>query len=156
MAMGKKGPLTFQEGELRPTEDWKAIDVVFNSLENAEVTLYAGVWGGKSGAVWVDDLRFEELSLGNVLRRSGCPFSVKSADGKRTYEEGRDYEPVRDEKLGQEPWAGEYSFAHKGPQLRLTKGSRIGDGDNLLVSWYHPVKTHSFQVGCSLVEPKTF
>src|SRR5262249_35179255 len=76
MAMGKKGPLTFQEGELRPTEDWKLLDVVFNSQDNDEVTLYAGVWAGKSGAVWVDDVAFEELSLVNVLRRSGCPFVV--------------------------------------------------------------------------------
>jgi hypothetical protein len=156
MAMGKKGPLTFQEGELRPTEDWKAIDVVFNSQDNDNVSLYAGVWGGKSGAVWVDELALEELSLVNALRRSGCPFVVKSADGRITYEEGKDYEKVRDEKLGNDPWAGEYSFAHKGPPLRLTKGSRIRDGDKLLVSWYHPVKTHSFQVTCSLIEPKVF
>jgi hypothetical protein len=156
MAMGKGGPLSFQEGELKPTEDWKQIAVVFNSQDNDEMTLYAGVWGGKSGTVWVDEVALEELSLVNVLRRSGCPFTVKSADGKTTYDEGKDYEPVRDEKLGQDPWAGEYGFSHKGAELRLTKSSRIKDGDRLLVGWYHPVKTHSYQVGCSLTEPKLF
>jgi hypothetical protein len=156
MAMGKAGPLSFQEGELKPTEDWKRIDIVFNSQDNDEVTLYAGIWGGKSGTVWVDEVALEELALVNVLRRSGCPFVVRSSDGKTTYEEGKDYEPVRDEKLGQDPWAGEYNFAHKGPELRLTKSSKIKDGDKVLVSWYHPVKTHSYQVGCSLIEPKVF
>jgi hypothetical protein len=48
--------------------DWKKIEVVFNSQDNDEVTLYAGVWAGKSGTVWVDEVTFEELSLVNVLR----------------------------------------------------------------------------------------
>lgn len=156
MAMGKAGQLTFQDGELKPTEDWKSIDVVFNSQDNDEVTLYAGVWGGKSGAVWVDEVRLEELSLVNLLRRSGCPFVVKSADGKTTYEEGKDFEPVRDPKLGDDPYRGEYGFDHPGATIRLTKASRLGEGDRLLVSWYHPVKTHSYQVMCSLTEPKVY
>ena len=46
------------------------------------------------GTIWVDDLAIEELALVNILRRQGCPLTVKSADGKTTYEEGRDFEPV--------------------------------------------------------------
>jgi hypothetical protein len=157
MALGANGrALSFQEGEIKPTQDWTEVDVVFNSLDQNEVNLYAGIWGGRSGKLWVDDLRLEELALVNVLRRSGCPFSVKSSDGKTTYEEGKDYEPVRDEKLGRVPWAGEYSFAHKGPVLRLTAGSRIRDGERLRVSWYHPIKTHNYQIMCSLTEPKLY
>lgn len=156
MAMGAKGPLTFQEGEAKPTQAWAEVDVVFNTQGNDAVTLYAGVWGGKSGTLWVDDMRLEELSLVNVLRRPGCPFTVTSADGKTAYVEGKDFAPVRDAKLGQEPWAGEYGFRHRGAELRLLPGSRIKEGERLLVGWYHPVKTHSYQVMCCLSEPRLY
>jgi hypothetical protein len=81
---------------------------------------------------------------------------VASADGKTVYEEGKDFQPVRDPKLGQEPYAGEYSFRHPGPALRLTPGSRLKDGDRLRVSWYHPVVTEQSQVMCCLSEPKVY
>ena len=68
--------------------------------------------------MWVDDLALEELALVNVLRRPGCPLAVKSADGKTTYEEGRDFEPVVDPKLGRVPWEGEYEFDHAGPAIK--------------------------------------
>jgi hypothetical protein len=120
------------------------------------VNLYAGVWGGATGTLWLDELEFEELALVNVLRRPGCPLKVTSKDGSVTYVEGKDFEPVVDAKLGQVPWEGEYESAHEGARLRLTKGSRIKDGQTLLVSWYHPVVTHGFQVMCCLSEPKVY
>ena len=146
--------LTFHEGGLEPTQDWKQIDVVFNSLDEREVNLYAGFWGEGKGTFWLDDLAFEELALVNLLRRKGCPFVVKSADGKTTYEEGRDFEPVADAKLGQVPWAGEFEFDHPGAIIRITPRSRIRSGDRLKVSWYHPIITHGSQVMCCLSEPK--
>jgi hypothetical protein len=158
LALGKGGrALTFfAEGAVKATEDWKQVDVVFNSLDEAEVNLYAGEWGGQGGTLWLDDLKLEELGLVNVLRRDGCPLAVTSADGKTIYAEGKDYLPVRDAKLGQEPYAGEYSFGHAGPALQLGPGSRIKDGDRLLVSWYHPVLTHGEQVMCCLSDPKVY
>ena len=146
--------LTFHEGGLEPTADWKKVDVVFNSLEEREVNLYAGFWGEGKGTFWIDDLALEELALVNLLRRKGCPFVVKSADGKLTYEEGRDYEPVADPKLGQVPFAGEYEFEHEGARIRITPRSRIRSGERLRVSWYHPIITHGSQVMCCLSEPK--
>jgi hypothetical protein len=148
--------LTFQEGGIDPTMDWRQIDVVFNSLDQREINVYAGLWGGTSGTLWIDELAVEELPLVNVLRREGCPFAVTSADGKTTYEEGRDYAPVADPKLGQVPYAGEYDFRHEGAKLRLAKGSRIRAGDRLKVSWYHPVLTHGSQIMCCLSEPKVY
>ena len=99
-------------------------------------------------------LAVEELALVNVLRRPGCPLSVKSADGKTIYEEGRDFEPVIDPKLGHVPWEGEFEFDHAGPAIKITPRSRIKNGDSLRVSWYHPVITHGSQVMCCLSEPK--
>src|SRR5262249_48944805 len=66
------------------------------------------------------------------------------------------YQPVRDERLGQDPYAGEYSFRHAGAALRLTAASRIKDGDRLRVSWYHPVLVHGSQVAGCLTEPKVY
>ena len=146
--------LTFHEGGLEPTADWKKVDVVFNSLGEHEVALYAGFWGQGKGTFWIDDLALEELALVNLLRRKGCPFEVKSADGKITYQEGRDYEPVADAKLGQVPWLGEYEFEHRGAVIGITPRSRIRGGDRLRVSWYHPIITHGSQVMCCLSEPE--
>ncbi len=148
--------LTFYEGELKPTQDWQQVSVVFNSLDETEVTVYAGQWGGQSGVMWLDDLALEEVGLMNVLRRDGCPFTVASSDGKTTYEEGKDYLPVRDAKLGQVPYAGEYDFSHPGPSLQLPENSRIKDGETLKVSWYHPVAVHGSQMMCCLTEPKVY
>lgn len=157
LAIGKSGRgLTFHESHLKPTQDWTEIVVPFNSLEDDEVNLYAGQWGGKSGTLWLDELKLEEMGLANVLRRPGCPFVVTSADGKTTYEEGKDFEPVRDPKLGNEPYAGQYSFKHAGPTIRLTTDSRIKDGERLRVSYYHPVQVHGEQMMCCLSEPKVY
>src|SRR5262249_40202880 len=116
--------------------------------------LYVGVWGEGKGTLWVDDLALEEMALVNVLRRRGCPLTVKSADGRTTYKEGRDFEPVVDPKLGNSPWAGEYDFDHPGAEIRLPAHSRIKSGDRLRVSWYHPVITLGSPVMCCLSEPK--
>jgi hypothetical protein len=157
LVMGDRtGRLTYQDAEAQQTQDWTAIDVVFNSRDNTEVTLYAGVWDGQKGRAWIDDLKLEELALVNVLRRPGCPLRVTSEDGKISYTEGKDFAPIADAKLGRVPYAGEYAFDHAGPTVRILPGGRIQDGDTIKISWYHPIKIHSYQVMCSLLEPKVF
>jgi hypothetical protein len=149
--------LTFHEVRLKPTQDWTELEVIFNSLGYDQVTGYLGVWGGFKGTVWADDWKLEEMSLVNVLRRDACPFQVTSADGGTVYEEGKDFQPVKDPKLGQGPGGrGEYDFRHAGAEIRLTPASRIKDGTPLKVSWYHPVVVHAGQVPCSLTDPKVF
>lgn len=148
--------LSFQEGGISPTQDWTRIDCVFNSLDFPAVNLYAGVYGGGSGTMWIDDVSLEEMGLTNVLRRPGCPFSVTSDDGKTTFVEGKDFEPVADPKLGRIPYAGEYEFFHEGPPIRVRKGSTIREGQTLRVSYYHPVPTLQAQVMCCPSEPKTY
>ncbi len=158
LAIGASGQrqLTFHEGGLRPTGDWTRVEVVFNSQDQTEVNLYAGVWSGRSGVLWLDDLELEELSLVNVLRRDGCPLTVTTEDGGLTYIEGRDFEPVQDPKLGTVPYNGEFEFSHSGPPLRISAPSRIKNGERLRVSWYHPVLTHGTDVAACLSEPKVY
>ena len=43
----------------------------------------------------------EEIGLVNVLRRPGCPVTVRGENGT-IYEEGRDYEKIVDPQL--HPW----------------------------------------------------
>lgn len=148
--------LTFHEPRLQPTRDWTQLEVVFNSLEESEVLIYAGQWGGQSGTLWLDELALEEQALVNVLRRDGCPLTVTSADGQTEYLEGKDFQPIRDPKLGRDPYAGLYGLHHPGPTLRLTENSRIKEGDRLRVGWYHPIITLDAQVMCCLTEPKVY
>jgi CheY-like chemotaxis protein/HPt (histidine-containing phosphotransfer) domain-containing protein len=72
------------------------------------------------------------------------------------YTEGKDFLAVRDAKLGQVPYAGEYEFNHPGAALHLTDHSRIRYGDRLRVSWFHPVLIHGSQMACCLAEPKVY
>jgi hypothetical protein len=157
VAIGASGrTLSFREGGVEPTQDWTRVDVVFNSQGESQINVYVGMWGGKLGTLWVDDLAIEEISLVNVLRRDGCPLVVASEDGKTTYVEGRDFEPVVDPKLGDVPYAGEYSFGHEGPAIRLKAGSRIKEGERLRVSWYHPSLVLAADTACCLAEPKVY
>lgn len=146
--------LTFLEGGVASDQDWKRVEVVFNSLDQTKVNAYVGLWGPSGGKVWVDDVAVEPMGLTNVLRREGCPLVVTSDDGTTTYEEGRDFEPVSDPKLGRVPWDGEYSSSHDGPPIRISAGDRIRDGQKLRVSWHHPVAVHGSQVMCCPSDPK--
>jgi hypothetical protein len=73
------------------------------------------------------------------------------------YTEGKDFQPVKDDKLGRASGGrGEYDFRHAGAEIRLTVASRIKPGAALRVSWYHPVIVHGGQVPCSLTDPRVF
>jgi hypothetical protein len=97
------------------------------------VAVYLGVWGAAKGTLRWKDWRIEEVGLLNVLRRPGAPLTVK-ADG-RVLEEGKDFEPVKDPRMGTVPWPGGYEVFHAAPPIK-TKG--LAEGTELRVSWYHP------------------
>jgi hypothetical protein len=141
---------------VKPTQDWTKHQFVFNSQNCGDVLLRVGVDGrGESGKAWFDDLLIEEIGLLNVLRRPGCPLEVRGEDGI-VYEEGHDFEPVGDPKLGRLfPWGG-YSFTHEPPPLRLTKGSRLRDGQRLRVSFYHATAVYGHQVSICLSCPRAY
>ncbi|QDU93296.1 hypothetical protein [Lignipirellula cremea] len=141
---------------VKPTQPWTRHRVIFNSLEHKEVLIYLGVWEGKSGKVWIDDIRLEEVAGVNMVRRSGCPLHVRCFDGSVTYEEGRDFERWEDPQLGRVPYLGEYDDSHEAPPLKITPGSRITNGQPLMVSYYHTVRIHNGQVCASLVADEVF
>jgi hypothetical protein len=141
--------VSFQTFAIRPTQDWTRHDLVFNTLVNSDVMLYLGVWGGGTGKLWWDDLSIEEIGLVNVLRRPGCPVSVRGENGV-VYEEGRDFETIRDPNL--HPWQA----YHEMPPIRLPANSRIREGERLRVSYYHPLIIYEDRLNGCLSEPKIF
>jgi len=126
-----------------PTQGWTTHDISFNSLGHREVQVYFGVWKSARGSLAWKDWKIEEAGLLNVLRRPGAPCVV---DG---YTEGKDYEPIRDDKLGTTPWRGQYDRWHEPPLIK----TGLPDGVRLRVSWYQPAVFYNGQVACCLSEP---
>ncbi|HEV2393219.1 MAG TPA: carbohydrate binding domain-containing protein [Verrucomicrobiae bacterium] len=141
--------ISFQSFHVDATQDWKHYDLVFNSLDHTNGRVYLGTWSGKSGRMWWDDLLIEEIGLVNVLRRPGCPVTVRGEDGA-SYEEGRDYQRIVDPQL--HPWVA----FHQAPLIKLTPSSRIHEGTRLRVSYYHPLIVYEDRINSCLSEPKIF
>lgn len=143
------GAVNYTDLQLESTQDWTEHHAVFNSLGNE--TLAVGLYLSRpgEGEIWWDDLKIEEVGLLNVLRRPGCPLSVRGEDGT-PYQEGRDFAEVRD------PLLDPYDVYHQPPSVQLTADSRIRDGARLRVSYYHPVLIHTDQVVGCLSEPAMF
>jgi len=135
---------------LSATTDWRKISFLFNSLNYDKVNLYAGLWGGKAGKVWLDDWFIEDAGPVNVLHRPGTPVMVRSADGTTTYEEGIDYAPLNSPDFS--VWRGDSRPA----VLKLIPGSPIKDGERLRVSLYHSMLIHDSQVTVCMAEPEVY
>ena len=148
--------LNFAWPAIGADEDWRRVDVTFNSLDNETVNLYVGTWDGRGGTIWWDDVRVEEAGLLNLIRRDGAPFRLTSADGRDVYVGGRDYEPPVDPKMGNDPYAGEYSVWHDPPPLLIPAGSRIRDGQSVLASYAHAMPVGDGQVMCCMREPELY
>ncbi len=148
--------LNYYQPKIAKTQGWKRIHITFNSLEFDEVNLYLGVWGGKGGKIWWDDVRIEPAGLVNVVRRKGAPLSVKSLDGKVAYLEGRDFAAIHDPLLGRLRYSGQFTVWHNQPTVKVPPGSRLKDGQTVLVSYYHTALIHWGQVMCCMSEPKVY
>jgi hypothetical protein len=122
--------------------------VAFNSWDYSWVELTPVVTDTKSGRLWLDELKIEEIALVNVLRRPGTPLVVKGEKSGVEYVEGQDFEPVADPQL-------DFRVSHDGPAIRLTQQSRIRDGERLLVSFYHPALIYRSQTPICMSEPET-
>jgi hypothetical protein len=125
---------------------WRQVQVVFNTLEFAQINLYVGLWGGSSGTFWVDDFEIRENGLANVLRRPGTPMHVRSASGAVEYREGVDFQPVADPRLGN----GVYPW-HQPPTFRRTTGGALRNGDTIDISFFHPITTYGDENGIGQV-----
>ena len=150
MVLGNNRDLAPRQFNLPTTTDWRKISMLFNSLECDKVQVYAGMWEGKAGAVWLDDWTLEEVGPVNVLRRPGTPVFVKSEDGTTTFVEGKDYAPLVDPNFS--PWRD----TDPAIPLKLLPGGAIQSGQRLRVSWYHSLLIHDSQVTVCMAEPKLY
>jgi len=131
------------------TTDWRHVVMGFNSLDYEIVRIYAGAWGGKAGRFWIDDLELEEVGLLNVLRRPGTPVTVRDAKSGQIYEEGKDFAPIKDDRLN-------FQFDHESPSIEILPGGRIQGGQRLSVSYYHGIAIYDGQVTICMSEPKPY
>jgi hypothetical protein len=150
LALANDRELAPREFDVPSTSDWHQLSMLVNSLDIDTISLYVGVWGGKKGRFWLDDLSIEEIGPLNVLRRPGTPVTVKSEDGQVIYEENRDFAPLRD------PQFSFYQIDRPSPPLQVLPHGRIKDDQKLLVSWYHPMVVHSSQVSVCMGEPELY
>jgi hypothetical protein len=139
-----------REFHVPSTADWRKLSMLFNSLSFDQISLYAGLWGGKAGKVWLDDWSVEEVGPINVLHRPGTPVTVRSDDGSTTFTEGKDYAALMDPNL--QPWHED----KEAMPLKILPGGRIHDGDRLHVSWYHSMIINDSQVGVCMAEPALY
>ena len=144
-ALSDSRTLQWQNLGVQRTQDWKEHHVVFNTLDHEKIGIYFGVWDAAKGTLQWKDWKIEEAGLVNVLRRPGAPFTIQG------YQEGKDYEPVVDPKLGAHPWKGEFDSWHEPVKIK----TKLPDGTKLRVSWFHPAIIHDGQVSACIAEPKT-
>ena len=155
-AIGKSGQsLSFRSLPIKRTMDWTPLDVTFNTLDNSEVNFYVGIWGGKSGTLWWDDVKIEQGGFVNLVRRPGAPFKVTSLDGKTVYREGIDLQPVSDPKMGNAQWPGDYDTWHTPPAVKIVPGHGLKAGDRVVADYYHTALIYDGQAMVCMAEPKT-
>jgi hypothetical protein len=146
-ALGGRQVLDFiRPLDIRPDQDWRNYDVVFNSLDHRELEVYMGLWQAARGRLEWTDWRIEEIGLLNVLRRAGAPCVVEGRV------EGRDYEFIHDPDLERVRGTGDYSEWHEPPRIR----TRLPDGTVLRVSWYHPAFFFGGNTTACPSDPGTF
>jgi len=146
---GNRG-LNFDSLRVKPTQDWTTHHVVFNSLSNTEAQIYFGCWGGRSGSLWFDDAKLEEVGLLNLVRRPGAPLVVRRDEGG-ALSERKDFEPVIDPRMGVKPWKGSYDLYHEPPII----WTKLADGTRLRVSYHHAVTVNEDQAMICPSEPRT-
>jgi hypothetical protein len=155
--LNKEGlALTHTNLGVKPTQDWTQHDIVFNTQDSSDVNVYLGIWGGSTGAVWIDDLSLRMSGAVNMVRRPGAPIRVASADGKTEFAEGKDFAKWTDPKTGRDPYESQYTIYHDEPAIVIPAGSRIKEGDKLRVGYYHTVTVYDGQISACLTEPQLY
>lgn len=127
------------------TTGWTHVEVVFNTLQYKTVTFYIGEWGARSGTLWWDDFRVQEIGLENILRRKGTPVHIRNAHTGVEYRESVDVTPIVDPAVAANH--GSYGPYHTPPTLRRVTSGAIRNGDSIIVSYFHPFTSVSDENG---------
>lgn len=144
----------FKSGEAL-TLGWTEMKLAFNSQKTTSLSVILGVYSGTSGKIWWDDVKLSSTPLLNLVRRSSLPLVLKTTSG-RVLKEKTDYGAVRDPKLGQTIFQGNFDTYHSAPSIVTKAASGLSEGDTVLLNGYHTMITFKGQVGCSWLENKVF
>ena len=150
---GGEDELNYADLEVKPAQDRTLYHVVFNSLENREVTIsFRAGYSGSDGELWWDNPKIEETGLLNIVRRESAPLTVSVEEAGWGLKEGENFEPVSDPKMGHTPWPGAYDVWHDPPVMKMRN---VPDGTKLSVSFYHSITTGEGKVMITPSEPQT-
>ncbi|MCF7976042.1 MAG: carbohydrate binding domain-containing protein [Phycisphaerae bacterium] len=132
------GTLASYSPAMKSTQDWTEISFEFLNSQDTTLLMYAGIWGGRSGQFWLDDLRLcENNTLSDIVTRQGTPRSLKSQDRDMTFAEGRDFETIRN--------------LRSLDSVRCLPGSAINTGERLELACYKiPSISHAWGQQISL------
>jgi hypothetical protein len=146
LVLSEKGTLASHHPTLKPTQDWMEVSLTFLNQSEKEVRVYAGIWGGKAGRFWVDDMRLcEEGSLSDIVQRDGAPLELRSRDREMKFVQGKDFREIPNLRRLKE--------------VRLTPGTAIREGEKLELSCYRiPYVSHSWgkQMSLCMSNPKLY
>jgi hypothetical protein len=118
------------------THNWTKLDFTFNSQDSTRAWLYAGVWGGNSGTLWLDDIEIEETALVYVVRRDGAPVRVYDPGSSKTlFREGTDYDKITDPRMAstRTPFTDVY---HEPAPITLPAGTGLRPGQAVAIDFY--------------------
>ena len=73
------------------SQDWTKLSFEFNSIDATSIRAWAGVYGGISGRLWVDDVSVEEAAPRAVLHNYGSPITVQRRRDGTLFSEGRQF-----------------------------------------------------------------
>ena len=131
---------------VKPTQDWTEAHLDFINGNRTAMNAYVGLWGGKRGTFWLDDLRLAESdSLADIVRRPGTPLVLTGRDREMTFVEGRDFEPVKN--------------VRRMDAIALTPTTRIREGERLELSCYRtPYIVHNWgrQISLCMSNPRLY
>ena len=157
-------PITRAVHPVKASQCWKVYETQINTYDSRTVSLWFGFKGfGSAGTVWIDDIALEKTGGVNLLRRpddpatpcadEGLPITVTSSDGT-IYCEGTDFDRWTDPCVGE---SGDYLHTCRPMPISIpASGSRIREGERLLVSYYHAAlpSAEAHRVCCSLRHPE--
>jgi len=115
------------------THDWRPAATAFDTADYTRLRIYVRLQEC-TGTAWFDDVALAGVAspnpLANVLVTEASPVAVEDEAGAVTYEEGRDYGVV----------VPAMAYPYEGGEplgIELLPGSRIEDGDTVLLSYNH-------------------
>jgi len=146
MVLREGGTVASLNPRLEATADWTEISLEFVNFKEKELRVYAGVWGGKLGKFWLDDMRVSAFgTLADIVCRKGAPLELGSAEREMKFTEGTDFRPIRN--------------LRSVPHVALTPGTRIKPGEKLTLSCYKtPYVTHPWgrQISLCMSNPELY